>query len=86
MLEQRLFRLLLWLYPSSFRERYERDMVAVFREARDERGRSHHARARFCVVDRTGFYHDGTASVVGTIVRPATPSRAGGKDRKATDA
>ena len=38
MLEQRLFRLLLWLYPPSFRERYERDMVAAFREAHDERG------------------------------------------------
>ncbi len=47
MLEQRLFRLLLWLYPPSFRERYERDMVTAFREARDERGRSPRARARF---------------------------------------
>ena len=47
MLEQRLFRLLLWLYPLSFRERYERDMVAAFREARDERGRSLRARGRF---------------------------------------
>ncbi len=31
MLEQRLFRLLLWLYPPSFRERNERDMVAACR-------------------------------------------------------
>ncbi len=47
MLEQRLFRLLLWLYTSSFRERYEGDMVTAFREARDERGRSPLARTRF---------------------------------------
>ncbi len=47
MSEQRLFRLLLWLYPPSFRERYGRDMVAAFREAHDERGRSLRARGRF---------------------------------------
>ena len=33
-LQERLFRLVLWLYPADFRDRFGDDMAAAYREAR----------------------------------------------------